>query len=240
MKRALILGVALCALVGFAEPATKPSKARWDLAANAPKELQSIIDNQGTLMPEALKREQEKAKTLQAEIKETQNRKTDSKEEAAQKRERVQSLRAEMAKSQKRMAQLRAGEIIAIPDIASLPALKAGMAGNVGGGGGKVAQVVDGQNAIADLYYTDYETEVVGNGSSNPIVLRRPITKEIPFWLSGISTAGWSDGRGVPIDLTYLVCVGSKTYPTAIGGQRTVLEVKPFGPDSFVRVKAAE
>lgn len=47
------------------------------------------------------------------------------------------------------------------------------------------------------------------------------------FWLTGIDTTGWTDGKSAKIDII-LIRSGTATYPTADGGQSTIPKMRPL------------
>jgi hypothetical protein len=53
-------------------------------------------------------------------------------------------------------------------------------------------------------------------------------------WVEGISTEGLADGRLLNVHGMPFMCVGSKTYSTAIGVSRTVMHIVRVNPDDSV------
>lgn len=55
------------------------------------------------------------------------------------------------------------------------------------------------------------------------------------FWVEGISTRGIADDDLLNVHGIRFICVGSKTYSTAIGGSRTVMHIVRVNPDNAVK-----
>jgi hypothetical protein len=84
----------------------------------------------------------------------------------------------------------------------------------------KVRQVVDGRKAIVEMMGTtlDEKTGMIYPSIDEP-------TQEV--WLEGIDTSGMTDGKEINTTMPVRL-VGTKTYRTAVGGQRTILKAEPF------------
>lgn len=77
----------------------------------------------------------------------------------------------------------------------------------------KVFQIVDASNMIAEIKLPYLAGSVWTN-------------KEATVWISGISTAGLTDGKRCSFKVVFEVC-GTKTYATALGGSKTIFELRP-------------
>ncbi len=53
-------------------------------------------------------------------------------------------------------------------------------------------------------------------------------------WVEGISTGGIADGDQLNVHGIPFICVGNKTYKTAIGGSQTVMHIVHVNPDDTV------
>ena len=55
----------------------------------------------------------------------------------------------------------------------------------------------------------------------------------VSVWLEPVNTAGLTDGRSIAFEQALFVS-GTKSYATAIGGQRTILQAVPFKASDFI------
>ena len=174
------------------------------------------------------------------------------------KRERMIELGEEMRAAQDRLRQLRRGDLVDDLPPAAFPEMNpdAAEAGDVGrlrlgdiGRQGQddpaiVFQVVDESTVMIQYEVTRIQTSISGMGTSHVRQTHRRTPETIgPFWIEGIATEGLVDGKPFerPLDsgetqylgdLVYL-CVGTKTYQTAIGGQRTIKALRAVDLDEF-------
>jgi len=191
--------------------AGSPPKPHWEVAEGSPKQLQAVIDAQGDagVIPRAIQRCADKGRGAERYLARLENGRASDTDIAAQK--------LIVAKLKARYDGLKNGTALAYPDFTAA-SIHAGPAGQWGFTFQyRVQQIIDDNNCIVSI----------NDGSCD----------EFDFWITGISTVGWTDDKKIYGPDLPLVFTGTKKYGTVIGSGRTIFLAQPFTDKDFVLKK---
>jgi hypothetical protein len=147
--------------------------------------------------------------------------------------ERSQAIKewsAKVVAAKKRVADLKAGGIFDCPFFGR-PPLQVGSLGRLRSQAVIVKQVLNAKEALVALPSEVLSSTINPNGRGGNVV---ETGEGDPFLLRGVSTAGWSDGKEVPMRQPVIIS-GTYSYTAASGAKRTVLLAEPLDWDAIKR-----